>query len=84
MNQQVAKFATTVEQLRRYFRGDSMAPGNYLSKCLIYSGLGSNDYLKNYFMTAFYSTRTAYTPITYAASLLQDYTRQLTVSNFHG
>ncbi|XP_027091259.1 GDSL esterase/lipase At1g33811 [Coffea arabica] len=78
MNQQVAKFATTVEQLRRYFRGDSMALGNYLSKCLFYSGLGSNDYLNNYFMTDFYSTRTAYTPITYAASLLQDYTRQLT------
>ncbi|KAL3513463.1 hypothetical protein ACH5RR_026180 [Cinchona calisaya] len=77
MNQQVAKFGTTVELLRRYFRGDNMALGNYLSKCLFYSGMGSNDYLNNYFMTDFYSTSSAYTPKTYAASLIQDYTKQL-------
>lgn len=79
MNQQVESFARTVQQLRRYLRGDI---GNYLSKCIFYSGLGSNDYLNNYFMTDYYSTSSRYTPQAYAASLIQDYSRQLTVCIF--
>ncbi|KAL0314085.1 UNVERIFIED_CONTAM: GDSL esterase/lipase [Sesamum angustifolium] len=78
MNQQVNSFARTVQQLSRYFKGDGSALGNYLSKCIFYSGLGSNDYLNNYFMTDYYSTSSEYTPRTYAASLIQDYTKQLT------
>ncbi|KAL0326404.1 UNVERIFIED_CONTAM: GDSL esterase/lipase [Sesamum radiatum] len=77
MNQQVDSFARTVQQLSRYFKGDGSALGNYLSKCIFYSGLGSNDYLNNYFMTDYYSTSSEYTPRTYAASLIQDYTKQL-------
>ncbi|KAL0432110.1 UNVERIFIED_CONTAM: GDSL esterase/lipase [Sesamum latifolium] len=79
MNQQVDSFGTTVQLLRRYFRGDVNALGTYLSKCIFYSGLGSNDYLNNYFMRDYYSTSSQYTPQAYAASLIQDYSRQLTV-----
>ncbi|KAL0391646.1 UNVERIFIED_CONTAM: GDSL esterase/lipase [Sesamum radiatum] len=78
MNQQVDSFGSTVQQLRRYFRGDVNALGTYLSKCIFYSGLGSNDYLNNYFMRDYYSTSSQYTPQAYAASLIQDYSRQLT------
>ncbi|KAI3460703.1 hypothetical protein Pfo_017366 [Paulownia fortunei] len=78
MNQQVDSFAATVQQLRRYFRGDVNALGAYLRKCIFYSGLGSNDYLNNYFMRDYYSTSSEYTPKAYAASLIQDYTKQLT------
>ncbi|XP_051129833.1 GDSL esterase/lipase At1g33811-like [Andrographis paniculata] len=82
MNQQVDRFGETVEQLKRmrlYFRGDANAAvAAYLSKCIFYSGLGSNDYLNNYFMPDYYSTRSQYTPQAYAASLLQDYSKQLT------
>ncbi|KAI3464304.1 hypothetical protein Pfo_020967 [Paulownia fortunei] len=78
MNQQVDSFARTVQQLSRYFRGDVNNLGNYLSKCIFYSGLGSNDYLNNYFMSDYYSTGSEYTPQDYAASLIQDYTKQLT------
>ncbi|KAK4433601.1 GDSL esterase/lipase [Sesamum alatum] len=78
MNQQVDSFGQTVQQLRRYFRGDVNAVGTYLSKCIFYSGLGSNDYLNNYFMPDYYSTSSQYTPQAYAASLIQDYSRQLT------
>ncbi|PIN12497.1 Triacylglycerol lipase [Handroanthus impetiginosus] len=78
MNQQVDSFAETVRQLRRYFRGDVNALGAYLSKCIFYSGLGSNDYLNNYFMRDYYATGSQYTPKAYAASLIQDYTKQLT------
>ncbi|CAM8961865.1 unnamed protein product [Rhodiola kirilowii] len=78
MNQQVANFRDTVSGLRRFFRGDNTSLNLYLSKCIIYCGLGSNDYLNNYFMTDFYATSTQFTPKAYAASLLQDYSRQLT------
>ncbi|CAI9115161.1 OLC1v1015998C2 [Oldenlandia corymbosa var. corymbosa] len=78
MNQQVEKFGTTVDILRRIFRDDNVALGNYLNKCIFYSGMGSNDYLNNYFMTDFYSTKSSFTPKAYADSLIQDYTKQLT------
>ncbi|KAH9781450.1 GDSL esterase/lipase [Citrus sinensis] len=77
MNQQVAAFGETVLQMRRYFRGDNNALNNYLSKCIFYSGMGSNDYLNNYFMPTFYSTSSDYTTKAFAALLLQEYTRQL-------
>lgn len=80
MNQQVADFAETVIQMRRFYRGDANALNSYLSKCIFYSGMGSNDYLNNYFMTDFYSSHSAYTPKAFAGLLLNDYTRQLTVS----
>ncbi|KAL3845684.1 hypothetical protein ACJIZ3_003087 [Penstemon smallii] len=78
MNQQLDNFATTVREISRYFRGDTNALASYLSKCIFYTGLGSNDYLNNYFMRDYYSTGSEYTPKAYAASLIQDYTKQLT------
>lgn len=80
MNQQVANFGDTVTQMRRNFRGDTNALNSYLSRCLFYSGMGSNDYLNNYFMPNFYTTSSDYTAKAYAAVLLKDYSRQLTVS----
>lgn len=81
MTGQVEKFARTVEELRGFFRGDNMALGAYLSKCIFYSGMGSNDYLNNYFMPDFYSTGSDYSPEAFATALLQDYSKQLTVRN---
>ncbi|KDP45644.1 hypothetical protein JCGZ_17251 [Jatropha curcas] len=78
MNQQVSNFGTTVQAMRRFFRGDGNALNTYLTKCIFYSGMGSNDYLNNYFMPNFYTTSSDYTPKAFAAVLLQDYTRQLT------
>ncbi|CAM8916983.1 unnamed protein product [Rhodiola kirilowii] len=78
MNLQVSNFRDSISDLRRYFRGDNTSLNLYLRKCIIYCGMGSNDYLNNYFMTDFYSTSTRFTPKAYAASLLQDYARQLT------
>lgn len=78
MDQQVANFANTVQELSRFFRGDTNQVKNYLGRCIFYSGMGSNDYLNNYFMPSFYSTSSDYTTQAYANLLLQDYTRQLT------
>lgn len=80
MNAQVANFGNTVQQLRRYFRGDNDSLSSYLGKCMFFSGMGSNDYLNNYFMPDFYSTSSDYTASAYATVLLQDYARQLAVS----
>ncbi|KAI7745893.1 hypothetical protein M8C21_005521 [Ambrosia artemisiifolia] len=80
MNQQVNNFRSVVQQMRRYFRGDDNdnALGSYLSKCIFYCGLGSNDYLNNYFMRDYYNTGSRFTPQAYANSLIHDYTNQLT------
>ncbi|XAR65829.1 Triacylglycerol lipase [Bertholletia excelsa] len=78
MSQQVNNFRRTVEEIRGYLRGDDGAVQRYLSKCIFYSGMGSNDYLNNYFMPSFYSTASDFTPQAFAASLLHDYSGQLT------
>lgn len=83
MKQQVGNFGRSVEELRRLFRGDNSTLNAHLSKCILYSGLGSNDYLNNYFMTDYYSTHSQYTPQQYASALLQDYSQQLSVSEFN-
>jgi hypothetical protein len=80
MNQQVVNFASTVQDMRRLFRGDNNALNSHLSKCIFYSGMGSNDYLNNYFMPDFYTSSSDFTVQAFAAALLQDYLRQLTVS----
>lgn len=80
MNQQVSNFGNTVAEMRRFFRGDANALSNYLGRCIFYSGMGSNDYLNNYFMPNFYTSSSDYTTKAYAAALLQDYSRQLSVS----
>ncbi|KAK9048479.1 hypothetical protein SSX86_032558 [Deinandra increscens subsp. villosa] len=78
MNQQVSNFGSIVQQMRRYYRQDTNALGSYLGKCIFYSGMGSNDYLNNYFMHDSYNTWTQFTPQAYANALIHDYSNQLT------
>jgi len=60
--------------------GNEDSAANYLSKCIYSIGLGSNDYLNNYFMPQFYSSSRQYSPDEYADVLIQAYTEQLKVS----
>lgn len=60
--------------------GDEASAANYLSKCIYSVGLGSNDYLNNYFMPLYYSTSRQFNPEQYADVLIQQYTQQLKVS----
>ncbi|OMO93936.1 Lipase, GDSL [Corchorus capsularis] len=73
---QVSNYKNTVSQVVNLL-GDEDTAANYLSKCIYSIGLGSNDYLNNYFMPALYSTSRQYTPEQYAEVLIQEYTRQL-------
>ncbi|CAN1230307.1 GDSL esterase/lipase At1g29670 [Linum grandiflorum] len=55
------------------------AAATHLSRCIFSIGLGSNDYLNNYFMPAFYSTGRQFTPDQYADDLIRRYTQQLQI-----
>ncbi|KAG0455152.1 hypothetical protein HPP92_024055 [Vanilla planifolia] len=57
--------------------GDENSAADYLSKCIFTVGMGSNDYLNNYFMPTIYSTSRRYTPGQYADALIQQYSQQL-------
>ncbi|XP_073308466.1 GDSL esterase/lipase At5g45670-like isoform X2 [Primulina huaijiensis] len=73
---QVNNYKSTISQIVNIL-GDQNTTANYLSKCIYSIGIGSNDYLNNYFMPS-YSTSRQYTPQQYADVLIQQYSQQLT------
>ncbi|KAJ7947210.1 GDSL esterase/lipase family [Quillaja saponaria] len=73
---QVQNYKNTVSQVVNIFGNEGQA-ANYLSKCIYSIGLGSNDYLNNYFMPGFYSSSRQFTPAQFADVLIQQYTQQL-------
>lgn len=73
---QVKNYQNTARQFVNLL-GDENTAADYLSKCIYSIGLGSNDYLNNYFMPMYYNTANRYTPEQYADALVQDYTEQL-------
>ena len=72
-------YQNTVSQVVNLL-GNEDSAANYLSKCIYSIGLGSNDYLNNYFMPQFYSSSRQYSTDEYADVLIQAYTEQLKVS----
>ncbi|KAJ3695122.1 hypothetical protein LUZ60_000499 [Juncus effusus] len=70
---QIRNYQSAVQQMVNIL-GDEDSAANYLSKCIFSIGMGSNDYLNNYFMPAFYNTGQRYTPEQYADDLIQRYT----------
>ncbi|GER28457.1 GDSL esterase/lipase At5g45670 [Striga asiatica] len=73
---QVNNHMSTVEKISSML-GDKGSAANLLGKCIYSIIIGSNDYLNNYFMPAFYSTGSRYTPEEYAGDLIQRYAEQL-------
>ncbi|CAL0306482.1 unnamed protein product [Lupinus luteus] len=73
---QVQNYQNTVSQVVNLLGTEDQA-ANYLSKCIYSIGLGSNDYLNNYFMPQIYSSSRQYTTEEYADALIQEYTQQL-------
>ncbi|KAH7841054.1 hypothetical protein Vadar_025009 [Vaccinium darrowii] len=76
MNGQVNNYKNTVSQVVELL-GDEDSAANHLSQCIYSLGLGSNDYLNNYFMPDTYSTSRQYTPDQYADVLIQQYSQQI-------
>ena len=77
---QVQNYHNTVAQVVELL-GDENTAADYLRKCIYSVGLGSNDYLNNYFMPQYYSTSRQYTPEQYADDLINRYRDQLNVSS---
>ncbi|XP_044461120.1 GDSL esterase/lipase At5g45670-like [Mangifera indica] len=73
---QVNNYKNTVQQVVNLL-GDEDTAANYLSRCIFSIGLGSNDYLNNYFQPLYYSTAQQFSPEQYADVLIQQYTEQL-------
>ncbi|KAK2994587.1 hypothetical protein RJ640_012754 [Escallonia rubra] len=73
---QISNYKTTVSQVVNIL-GDEDSAANYLSKCIYSLGMGSNDYLNNYFMPQNYPTSRQYTPAQYADVLVQQYSQQI-------
>ncbi|CAH9106006.1 unnamed protein product [Cuscuta epithymum] len=74
---QVNNYKNTVQQIVQLL-GDETSAANYLSKCIYIVGMGSNDYLNNYFQPLFYSSSRQFTPQQYADVLIQQYAQQIT------
>jgi hypothetical protein len=75
---QLQNYQAAVRQLVSILGGEDAA-ANRLSQCIFTVGMGSNDYLNNYFMPAFYPTSRQYTPEQYADVLINQYAQQLRV-----
>ncbi|XP_022852027.1 GDSL esterase/lipase At5g45670-like [Olea europaea var. sylvestris] len=73
---QVNNYKTTVAQVVNIL-GDEDSAANYLTKCIYSVGIGSNDYLNNYFMPLYYSTGRQFSPEQYADILIQEYSEQI-------
>nr|AMY26614.1 zinc finger FYVE domain containing protein [Linum usitatissimum] len=80
---QVKNYVTTVSQIVELL-GDEDSAANHLSQCIYSIGLGSNDYLNNYFMPQFYNTGSQFTPEQYADDLIDKYTQQLQIMYDNG
>jgi phospholipase/lecithinase/hemolysin len=73
---QVQNYQSAVEELVSIL-GDEDSAAAHLSQCIFTVGMGSNDYLNNYFQPAFYNTATRYTPAQYADDLAARYLQLL-------
>ncbi|XP_015697121.2 GDSL esterase/lipase At5g45670-like [Oryza brachyantha] len=75
LSRQLQNYQAVVQQLVSILGEDTAA--SRLSQCIFTVGMGSNDYLNNYFMPAFYPTSQQYTPEQYADVLINQYAQQL-------
>ncbi|GKD52647.1 GDSL esterase/lipase-like protein [Tanacetum coccineum] len=75
---QVNNYVTTVSQVVRIL-GNVNVAANHLKKCIYSVGVGSNDYLNNYFMPDYYQTSRRFTPNQYANALIKHYAKQIRV-----
>ncbi|KAJ1283068.1 hypothetical protein BS78_03G099800 [Paspalum vaginatum] len=80
MSEQVDHFRAAVGDMGNSsaFRGNASRLTEHLGRCVFFVGMGSNDYLNNYFMPDYYDTAQRYSPRDYTALLLQGYSAQIT------
>ncbi|CBI18440.3 unnamed protein product, partial [Vitis vinifera] len=77
MDAQLRNHHITVSRLINRLGQNESAAKEYLNKCIYAAGLGTNDYVSNYFLPLLYPTSRIYTPEQYALVLAQQYSQQL-------
>lgn len=80
LNKQLTNHQIIVKRLVALRGNNGSLVADYLNKCIYSVGMGSNDYINNYFMPKLYQTSRLYTPQQYADVLVQEYSQQLRVS----
>jgi hypothetical protein len=78
MNIQLYNHNITVSRIAKILGSEEVAR-KYLSQCIYVSDMGHNDYLNNYFLDDYNSSK-LYTPEEYAQLLIETYETQLEVS----
>ncbi|KAI6682597.1 hypothetical protein NL676_036478 [Syzygium grande] len=78
LNCQLGNHLITVSRVKGILGRNASA---YLNKCIYTVGMGSNDYINNYFMPDIYPTSRMYTPEQYADVLIKQYKQQLKINN---
>lgn len=81
LNRQLGNHLITVSRIREMLGSNASA---YLKKCIYTVGMGSNDYINNYFLPDIYPTSRIYTPKQYANVLIKQYKLQLKTLYLYG
>ncbi|KAI5331430.1 hypothetical protein L3X38_021556 [Prunus dulcis] len=76
LDQQLQNHQVTVSRIASTL-GNNQSASQYLNKCLYSVGMGSNDYINNYFLPQFYDTSRIYNHEQYATVLIHQYSRQI-------
>ncbi|PQQ01629.1 GDSL esterase/lipase [Prunus yedoensis var. nudiflora] len=84
LNKQLLNHKATVKHIASVMGHKQSSNKCYLNKCLYSVGMGSNDYMNNYFQPKFYPTSTKYTPEQYATLLIKQYSRQIKTLYMYG
>ncbi|XP_030456302.2 GDSL esterase/lipase At5g45670-like [Syzygium oleosum] len=80
-NHQLQNHLVTISRVGEMLGSNASA---YLNKCMYTVGMGSNDYINNYFMPNIYTTSELYMPEQYADVLIEQYRQQLKTLYSHG
>ncbi|KAJ7947209.1 GDSL esterase/lipase [Quillaja saponaria] len=73
---QLIHHKVTISRITKTLRRNDIAE-EHLNKCLYYVGIGSNDYVNNYFMPQFYPTSRLFSLQQYAGVLIDQYSLKL-------
>ncbi|KAJ4703734.1 GDSL esterase/lipase [Melia azedarach] len=77
MNMQLFFHQFIISHIIPRLGNNNQSAGDYLSKCLYVVNIGSNDYIRNYFVPLLYPTSHLFTPKKFAAFLIHHYSRQI-------
>lgn len=77
MDEQLKHHGIIFSRIAQILGNGSESTADYLGQCMYSVGMGSNDYMNNYFMPELYNSSTLYTPEEFAQLLVTKYSHQL-------